>query len=501
MAKLNILHVIDRFSSVGGAARAMLTNAREWQRLGKGQNQILSLLPADRMAVERARAEQIPVLQSPDRSTLLAHIAEADIVQIHYFNSPILYEFLASPLPPCRALVWCHVGGATAAQALTRDVVEWADRLVVSAPITLSIPCVKNLIASGTTPRVIIGGADFSRLRGIESKPHRGFNVGYIGTLDPVKIHPGFVAMCAEIDVPDVRFVVCSAPSRVIESQARSMGIIDRFEFRGYTDDISSVLEVLDVFGYPLCADNYSSSDQTVQEAMYAGVPCVVFPHGGVPDMIAHDNTGLIVDSPAAYANAIRYLAENPDQRGRLGRNARAYAQAQFGAEHCAPQFDEVYREMMAQPKSERRPLGNRTMGQGESTPTGAELLLLSLGDLAPEFAISAFDKDRKPVRAADKIIAQASPSLRATVSQYSRHFPGDPLLALWAGLTELAAERRTSALIKFRQALATGGEEWRIEEYISDIAASLGANPEAIATTIMQGKLGRSSAVPGGSS
>jgi glycosyltransferase involved in cell wall biosynthesis len=499
MRKLNIVHVIDRFSVAGGAARTMLTNAREWQRLGKGQNRVLSLLPADRAAVERAQVDQISVLQSPDRSALLAVISEADIVQIHFFNSPTLYKLLASQLPPCRALVWCHVGGATAAQALTPDVIAWADRLIVCAPMTLSIPCVKKHIASGMEPRMIMGGADFSRLRGVESKPHQGFNVGYIGTVDPVKIHPEFVAMCAEIDVPDIRFVVCGARSRTIESQARSMGIIDRFDFRGYTEDIRSVLEVLDVFGYPLCADNYSSSDQTLQEAMYAGVPPVVFPYGGVADMIAHNETGLIVDSPAAYVKAIGHLAANPDERDRLGRNARAYAQAQFGSESCAPKFDEVYAEMMAQPKRERRPLGNRT--EGDSVPTGATLLLRSLGDHAPEFAISAFAGDRELARTADKTIAQASPSLRATVLQYAAHFPEDPLLALWAGLTELAAEHRTRALIRFRQALAMGGDEWRIEDYISDIAAALGASPKAIAMTITQSNPGRSPLAPDASS
>jgi hypothetical protein len=59
--------------------------------------------------------EGTPVLQSPDRATLRAAISEADIVQVHYFNSPGLLRFLASNWPPCRAVLWCHVCGMTPA--------------------------------------------------------------------------------------------------------------------------------------------------------------------------------------------------------------------------------------------------------------------------------------------------------------------------------------------------------------------------------------------------
>src|SRR5256714_15389959 len=89
------------------------------------------------------------------------------------------------------------------------------------------------------------------------------------------KMHPRYVAMSADVDVPGVRFVVCGAGAGfpALARQAEQLGVGDRFELRGWVDDIRPVIARLDVFGYPLCEDNYSASDLVLQEVMYAGVP------------------------------------------------------------------------------------------------------------------------------------------------------------------------------------------------------------------------------------
>jgi len=54
---------------------------------------------------------------------------------------------------------------------------------------------------------------------------------------------------------------------------------------------IKPVIETFDVYGYPLCADTYASGELNLQEVMYAGVPPVVFPYGGVKGLVEHDRT------------------------------------------------------------------------------------------------------------------------------------------------------------------------------------------------------------------
>jgi hypothetical protein len=288
--------------------------------------------------------------------------------------------------------------------------------------------------------------------------------------------------MSSRVDVPDVRFIVCGAQGQRLKTQVRDLGISDRFEFRGFVRDIRPILEILDVFGYPLCPETYATSDQALQEAMFAGIPPVIFPYGGIRDMVRHDDTGLIVESPAAYTDAIRHLALDPQERARLGRNARAYAIGHFGAARTASQFDQIYREMMAKPKRERAGLAEHTHAARAGAFSGAELLLLSLAGGLPEFEISAAENAPYEVRIADRRIAESTPAVADVVRQYLARFNSDPLLAMWDGLIDGQAGQHARALIKFRHALECGGDELRLRDYIADAARTLGATAEAIA-------------------
>ncbi|NJN82955.1 MAG: glycosyltransferase family 4 protein, partial [Caldilineaceae bacterium] len=126
-------------------------------------------------------------------------------------------------------------------------------------------------------------GTDFERLAGLQAKAHHTFNVGYIGAVDFVKMHPNFVALCGRVDVPKVRFLVYGSGGglETLRRQAEALQVAKRFEFGGYLDDIRPLLQRLDIFGYPLCEGTYASAEMVLQEAMFAGVPPVIFDYGG----------------------------------------------------------------------------------------------------------------------------------------------------------------------------------------------------------------------------
>jgi len=74
---------------------------------------------------------------------------------------------------------------------------------------------------------------------------------------------------------------------------------------------------------------NSSRIDNTplfILEAYAAGLPIVSTAAGGIPFMIDHDRTGLLVplDDPAALASAVRQLLLNPDLAHRLALAGRA---------------------------------------------------------------------------------------------------------------------------------------------------------------------------------
>src|SRR5258706_11827703 len=64
----------------------------------------------------------------------------------------------------------------------------------------------------------------------------------------------------------------------------------------------------------------------SLQEAMFRGCACVGTAVGGIPDLIEHGRTGLLVppNNPAALAEALRELIAQPALRRQLAERARA---------------------------------------------------------------------------------------------------------------------------------------------------------------------------------
>lgn len=471
-----VVHLIQHLST-GGASRALIALAKHSARLGPFRHQAISLLPVDDETSARARDAGLDVLAAPETPTLHRALAAADIVQVHWWNNPELNAFLHTNLPAMRLVVWYHVSGHAAPQVITPDLVRFADLNIATNPWTYAeLPVFRDLPAADRDDRLalIIDPADLDRVETVTPRPHDGFQIGYIGTVDFVKMHPDFVALSASVRIPEARFIVCGHGAEdVLREQARRLGAEARFDFRGYVEDIRPVLETLDVYGYPLCPDTYASGELNLQEVMRAGVPPVVFPHGGIRGLIDHDRTGLVVHNATEYRDAIEHLHRVPEDRRRLGQAAAAHAREHFGAAHAARQLHPLYQRLLELPKRQRswgtrpgeallhQPVSLFEISRPPGLTEGARLFLESLGDTAAPFVESLLGDDPRQTLRADRTIAHSSRLLRSSgcggIAHYRRQFDNDPWLRYWNGLVSLNDGRLDEARAEFSEAFRGG--------------------------------------------
>jgi hypothetical protein len=448
---VKIVHIIERFSSAG-PERSLIAAAKYAAQLGLGQEHLVCTLEksGSPAAVIMARQAGVRVLLGPDPALRTELLAQADIVLIHFWNNPALWEFLRSPLPPMRLAVWLTIFGGHPPQVVPRPLLDFADVVAATTPGTLHLP---ELAAHAAVMPVIFAPADFARLEGCAPQPHAGFNVGLIGgSLDPTKLHPAFVAMSAAVEVPEVCFIVCGGGGEPLRRQAQTLAAADRFDFRGYVEDIRSVLAVCDVFGYPLHPQTYATSEKALQEAMWAGVPPVVFPHAGVRYLVEDGVTGLVVASEAEYTAAIAWLYRHPDERARLRRNAQEFARRVFAPQRAVGQLADLFAGLMARPK---RP---RAWPADGANP--AAWFIAALGDHAGPFGISYAGGPGPARDAAEAEIAAASDLLLQSeggIIHYRNHWPADPHLRLWTGLALAQRGEIERAGLEFQAAAALG--------------------------------------------
>ena len=444
---IRVLHVIRGYSK-GGAATALYGLALRGNARGE-EHLIVSLTPADEKSAKAAEHSGIKVYSAPTTPLLNELIESTSIVLVHWWNSPEMQCFFAAPMPACRLGIWFHVAGDKAPQVITRRIADLADLALACSPYTLNV--LDNL-NSHTAVGMVLAGSELEAFKHVEPSPHHGFAVGYVGTVDYLKMHPDFAAMSVAAGIPEARFIVCGdGDLESIRRDAEATGQPQRFEIRGWMDHVPEVMAGFDLYGYPLCRDTYAAAELNLQEAMSVGLPPVILPHGGAPLLVEHGVTGLIAQTPDEYSLSLARLHADSGLRQGLGENARRYALAHFGADNADKAMQRCYEQLLKTPKRTRDPLS--------LPPGGAARFVESLGNAEEPF-VAAMAETKNPCEA-DQEIHGCSPLLASRWSggilHYRDAYPDDPVLRFWAGLALLGQGRHSSAMKEFTLAESLG--------------------------------------------
>ena len=479
---VRVLNIVQSLY-LGGAVRCMAAAAKYSQRQSAYQHTVVGIDPIDDpYPAQYMHEQELTVLSISGIEAIADVMNDYDIIVLHWWNNPEVNDFLRRKLPPSRLAIWAHVGGMKAPQLVTPQLVERADFFIAGSPLTYRCPPLHALPEETRLAKVGMAydPTDFEKLESFTRNTQEQFTVGYVGTVSFIKMHEHYVAMNAAVNIPDVRFVVCGGGEAVetIKQQVESRGLQSKFDIRGHTEDVLSALQTFDVFGYPLCEDNYAAAELVLQEVMYLGIPPVVFPYGGVKYLV-HDNfTGLVVHGEQEYAEAIEYLYHNPDERKRLGENARRYAKQIFGAENAAKAYNRYLSQMM---KSEKTVQESATQVMQHGGSDGNRIFLATIGEAATPFHRSAKGQDIDSLLQADREIMKVTELMRVGgIQQYRRYYPSDPMLHFWFGLTSLAAKEYHEALQAFSDALNTGFTHWRALWYLALTARQMGFHTQA---------------------
>lgn len=157
--------------------------------------------------------------------------------------------------------------------------------------------------------------------------------VGFVGRLSPEKGPEVFVRAVAALQrrCPGAQAVLVGEGPMAAELQAAATapGLAGRLHFAGACTDMPAVYAELDLL---LLTSHTEAMPLALMEAMACGLPVVATAVGGVVDMVAHGESGLLVDpdDAEAAAQAAAALLADAAQRRRMGAAGRARAVASF---------------------------------------------------------------------------------------------------------------------------------------------------------------------------
>ncbi len=224
----------------------------------------------------------------------------------------------------------------------------------------------QNAILQGVSPSAIhtvINPAPVSTFqpdsarRSIRAEFHLDENTPLVlaaGRLDPGKGHLDLFAAFAQVirEIPEARLLICGASTMRDNYADRLKQRVDELQIQPYTifagqrGDIPAIMHSANVFCLPTELD---PCPLVFLEAMASGMPVVAYYSGGVPEMVLHNQTGLLSypgDVPTLALNLKKVLSD-PGYARQLGESGKNRAMTEFAPEKITGRWLNVLKEMI----------------------------------------------------------------------------------------------------------------------------------------------------------
>ncbi|WP_366247994.1 glycosyltransferase family 4 protein [Terribacillus aidingensis] len=132
-----------------------------------------------------------------------------------------------------------------------------------------------------------------------------------------------------------------------LQNRVMNAGLQAHVVFTGKREDVPSILKLADIVVSPSLIDNQPLS---VIEAQLSGRAVIVSDAGGLPEMVNHGVTGLVIPKAdtAALHSAIQTLLDDEPYRKVLGEQAKEWGMSHWSMEAGVDHLMEIYKRYAA---------------------------------------------------------------------------------------------------------------------------------------------------------
>ncbi len=146
---------------------------------------------------------------------------------------------------------------------------------------------------------------------------------------------------------PNVHFLVIGSgrESEPIQNYIDNKGLSTSITMLGFRKDVPALLSILDVF---LMTSTMEGLGSTLLDAFASKVPVVATRVGGIPEIVIHQETGLLSnakDAEGLAANVIRFLRDESYSQ-KIAQNAFELVKSKFSAENMVKLTNKVYEKV-----------------------------------------------------------------------------------------------------------------------------------------------------------
>lgn len=129
------------------------------------------------------------------------------------------------------------------------------------------------------------------------------------------------------------------------QALAENLGICKRCRFLGFRTDLPELLAMADI---QVHTSDEEGVPLAILSGMAAGIPIVSTAVGGIPEVIKHQYSGILVPpaSPLVIADAVYELMQDPIRQQRLGKAAQAFIENEYSLKAATTRVEDLYIEV-----------------------------------------------------------------------------------------------------------------------------------------------------------
>jgi len=295
-----------------------------------------------------------------DLRALVKHLQPAIVHVNDIWWVPHAVQALSANLPRSMPIV-AHVR-----QEIEPEKIVRYDLDQVEAVVAISRQVEHALREGGVQPRrlqTIYSGLDFSksppqgRDRALICEklglPAGAILIGTVANLFPRKGYDVMFRALPKVleGIPSVHYVIVGSAetdyARSLRTLAQELGISRHVHMAGFQDPVQPFLDALDLYVHPALMEGFGIA---VVEAMAAGKAVVATRTGGLPEVVEHDRTGLLVQpgNSKELGDAVLSLLQDASRRERMGRAGAARARERFDLRKAVDATEQLYRFLLA---------------------------------------------------------------------------------------------------------------------------------------------------------
>lgn len=177
--------------------------------------------------------------------------------------------------------------------------------------------------------------------------------IGIVAVLRSWKGHEYFLKAAKIIiekyKLPNVHFLIVGDGSirDWVLNWIENLGIKDSVTMLGHREEIPDILRILDVL--VLSSWAHEGIPQIILQAHASGKAVIGTNVGGIPEVVQHDETGLLVEprNEEQLAEAMRKLITDDVRRKNLGEQSLAKAKKHYSLDLLCEKTEQIYRQLL----------------------------------------------------------------------------------------------------------------------------------------------------------